>query len=67
MTFRRIAVVNRGEAAMREGRLGGTGLGLFIAHGLVSAMGGRIWVDSREGEGARFAFELPASPQAARS
>jgi signal transduction histidine kinase len=38
---------------------GGTGLGLFIARGLVTAMGGRIWVDSREGEGSTFAFELP--------
>jgi PAS domain S-box-containing protein len=50
----------RGEAAARDGR-GGTGLGLFIAHGLVSAMGGRIWVDSREGEGSTFAFELPGA------
>jgi PAS domain S-box-containing protein len=40
---------------------GGTGLGLFIARGLVTAMGGRIWVSSREGEGSRFAFELPAA------
>ncbi len=37
----------------------GTGLGLFIAHGLVREMGGRMWVDSREGHGSRFAFELP--------
>ncbi len=40
---------------------GGTGLGLFIAQGLVSAMGGRIRVESAEGEGSRFAFELPAA------
>src|SRR6185436_17349233 len=40
---------------------GGTGLGLFIVRGLVTAMGGRIWVRSREGEGSRFTFELPAS------
>jgi PAS domain S-box-containing protein len=39
----------------------GTGLGLFIAQGLVSAMGGRIWVDSEEGRGSRFTFELPAA------
>jgi PAS domain S-box-containing protein len=39
----------------------GTGLGLFIAQGLVSAMGGRIRVDSEEGRGSRFTFELPAA------
>jgi PAS domain S-box-containing protein len=46
------------DAELRVGA-GGTGLGLFIARGLVTAMGGRIWVDSREGEGSVFAFELP--------
>ena len=47
------------DAELRVGA-GGTGLGLFIARGLVTAMGGRIWVSSREGEGSRFSFELPA-------
>jgi PAS domain S-box-containing protein len=53
------------DAELRTGA-GGTGLGLFIARGLVTAMGGRIWVSSREGEGSRFVFELPAAvgPQA---
>ncbi|HZQ81187.1 MAG TPA: GAF domain-containing protein [Gaiellaceae bacterium] len=37
----------------------GTGLGLFIARGLVREMGGRMWVESEEGRGSRFAFELP--------
>jgi PAS domain S-box-containing protein len=37
----------------------GAGLGLFIAQGLVNAMGGRIWVDSAEGKGSSFTFELP--------
>jgi PAS domain S-box-containing protein len=37
----------------------GTGVGLFIAQGLVREMGGRIRIDSREGGGSRFAFELP--------
>jgi len=48
------------DAELRVGA-GGTGLGLFIARGLVTAMGGRIWVASREGEGSRFSFELPVA------
>jgi signal transduction histidine kinase len=42
----------------------GAGLGLFIAQGLVQAMGGRIWVDSAEGKGSSFTFELPLAPGA---
>jgi PAS domain S-box-containing protein len=41
----------------------GTGLGLFIAQGLVREMGGRIWVDSEEGQGSRFAFVLPLAEE----
>jgi PAS domain S-box-containing protein len=37
----------------------GAGLGLFIAQGLVAAMGGSIRVDSAEGRGSAFTFELP--------
>jgi signal transduction histidine kinase len=51
----------RADSSNRAG--GGAGLGLFIAQGLVTAMGGRIWVDSAEGRGSAFTFELPAVGQ----
>jgi PAS domain S-box-containing protein len=56
----------RAEAAARDaGSTSGTGLGLFIAQGLVEAMGGRIFVDSTEGEGSSFILELPAARERA--
>lgn len=39
---------------------GGSGLGLTIARALVERMGGRIWVESEPGAGARFSFTVPA-------
>jgi len=41
-------------------KFGGTGLGLSIARGIVSALDGRIWVESAIGKGASFFFEIKA-------
>lgn len=37
----------------------GTGMGLAIAQGIVSAHGGRIWVEDGEGGGTRLRFSIP--------
>jgi signal transduction histidine kinase len=39
--------------------VGGTGLGLYVSSELVRRMDGKLWVESREGEGSRFYVDLP--------
>ncbi|MEB0076239.1 ATP-binding protein [Pseudomonas sp. CCI3.2] len=46
--------------ANREGNPTGSGLGLYIAHGIVEAHGGRLWVSSEPGQGSTFSFSIPA-------
>ena len=41
----------------------GTGLGLYICHNLIHAMGGELTVESVEGRGTTFRVRLPAAEQ----
>ncbi|BDG59074.1 sensor histidine kinase [Caldinitratiruptor microaerophilus] len=55
--FERFYRVERG----RERTTGGTGLGLAIVKHIVEGHGGRVWAESRPGEGTAIHFVLPAA------
>jgi two-component system sensor histidine kinase KdpD len=54
----------RGRSAA-QARASGTGMGLWIARGLVNAVQGRIWVENCADGGARFTLALPLAGSAA--
>ena len=47
------------EISDRKKLYGGTGLGLSICKGSLALLGGKIWVESKPGEGAAFYFTVP--------
>jgi signal transduction histidine kinase/CheY-like chemotaxis protein len=55
---RLFARFERGSAA-QGGRVAGTGLGLALCKALAEKMSGRIWVESKAGEGSCFYFRVP--------
>ncbi len=43
-------------------KTGGTGLGLYMVRNIIAAHNGKIWVESKLGEGSKFHFILPYTP-----
>jgi signal transduction histidine kinase len=57
-------IFDRFWKADSEGRQG-TGLGLYIAKGIIEQHRGRIWAESMVGLGSAFIVELPIAPPSA--
>ena len=61
--FERFMQIDTSQASIREG----LGLGLAIVKGLVTLLGGKIWVKSEIGQGSEFYFTIPNRPAVAKA
>ena len=62
-----VALLFRRGAQLEPRPTGGessSGCGLAVAYDVVESLGGRIWCDSKKGEGTSFMFALPTDAQA---
>ncbi len=59
-------IFKKHEQVKGDANPGGAGLGLAICQEIVEAHGGRIWVESTEGEGSSFTFTLPLATREAK-
>lgn len=60
-------IFERFERAVSDRHYGGLGLGLWIVHRIVDALGGRILVESESGKGSLFTVTLPRAPRKRRT
>lgn len=52
-------IFNRFYRSEKTKNLEGIGLGLYLCRRVINAHDGRVWVESKEGEGSTFYFRLP--------
>ena len=52
-------IFNRFYRSEKTKNLEGIGLGLYLCRRVINAHDGRVWVESKEGEGSTFYFSLP--------